>query len=265
MSYPNVADLSSAQGSFDAAAYAASGRQAVIIKATEHTNYHFSTGETWTQQARSHGLAVGRYHFAGDSMHGVLATPEEEGAWFIACEGEHRPGLFAVVDFEDPINGPALYGLSPSQAAKWCGQFLDFLAHHDWPGMGYSMSGSGVIQQLKAPYKRWYAGYPNLVGVSGPVDLHQFTDHGPVPGVGQCDDSYCFIDLVAFANGVHPPQEEDMQFLVSAPGKPAVFLGSGASWVAVVDGDSLNAFSSAGAKSVTVSPAEYDHIASIAK
>ena len=225
MSYPQVADLSSAQmnpdgSGFDAAAYKASGRTAVIIKATEGMKYFFKQGAVWTSQALAEGLTVGRYHFAGDSQHGVLGTPAQEASWFWTCVGNHQPGVFAVVDFENPLHGPALYGLSPQAAAEWCGEFLDFLASHgNWPGMAYSMSGSGVIQLLKSPYKRWYAGYPNLVNVKGPVDLHQFTDHGSVPGVGNCDDSYCYIDLAAFAQGSYtPPEEEDMQRLFTHKG-----------------------------------------------
>jgi GH25 family lysozyme M1 (1,4-beta-N-acetylmuramidase) len=226
VSYPNVADISSAQANpdgsgFDAAAYAASGRQAVIIKSTESVTYHFSAGDQWERDALSHGLAVGRYHWAGSSRIGVLHTPEEEANFFLSFNGEHTQGRFAVCDFENPtgVNRP-LYGLTPAQAAAWVNEFMAHLEVHGWPGLGYSMSGSGVVQRLLAPVLKWYAAYPGPV----PLDrhLHQFTDNGPVPGVGRCDDSYCYVDLKAFSTPatsgkLWPFQEEPMSYPAPIP------------------------------------------------
>lgn len=231
MSFPNVADLSSAQSSFDASAYAASGRTAVIIKATEGTGYHFVTGDVWEAHAHDEGLTVGRYHYMGDSLHGVLHPPVDEARWFLQCVGPHSPGRFAICDTESPLHGPYLYGMSAQQAADWTGTFLDTTAAEGWPGVGYSMVGSGVIQKLKAPYLRWYAAYPGPV----PSDraLHQFTDNGPVPGVGNCDDSLCFVDLAVFS-GVFPitPQEDDVLLMSdNSSGKVYLVGGFGKSYI----------------------------------
>ncbi len=203
MSYPQVADLSSAQNGFDPAAYAASERQAVIIKSTESTGYHFAVGDIWEIGARNHELVVGRYHWAGSSLSGVIHDPSVEGDFFLLHNGDHTPGRFAAVDFENPLHGAPLYGLSPLVAAQWSGAFLDHIAGKGgWPGMGYSFSGADVMQQLKAPYLRWLAAYPGPVP---PCALHQFSSSAPVPGVGRCDDSYCFVDLRSFAGTSGPP------------------------------------------------------------
>lgn len=224
MTFPNVADVSSAQrnpdgSGFDAGAYKAAGRVAIIIKGTEGTGYQFAGGDVWARAALDVGLVVGRYHWAGSSTQGILQDPNVEGDFFLARMGQHRPGLFGACDFENPLRGPALYGLSPQAAADWSGEFLDHIADKGgWPGMGYSMSGSGVMQRLKAPHLRWYAGYPGPV--PGDRALHQFTDRGVVPGIGRCDDSYCYVDLAVFAqSGQVPPalDHEDDDFLFANP------------------------------------------------
>lgn len=199
-----MADVSSAQetNGVDLKAYAASGRHAIAIKVTEGLGYHFRTGDVWESEALSDGLTVVRYHYAGNSIGGVLYSPEQEAAFCLSQLGAHVPGRLIAIDFENPLpgHGPPLYGLTPTEAAQWCESFLSFMAvHGDYlPGMGYSMMGSGVIQQLTRGFLKWYAAYP------GPVprdaDLHQFTSRGSVPGVGFCDDSYVYVDLPALAH-----------------------------------------------------------------
>lgn len=201
MSYPNVADLSSAQTSFDAGTYAASGRVAVIIKSTEGTGYHFAEGDAWEAQAEAAGLVVGRYHWCGSSMKGTIQPPGVEGQYFLDKTGMWKPGRFAAGDMENPLHGPPLYGMSAGTAAQWLDAFLDYIfVHGQWPGLGYSFSGSGVIQLIK--HQKWPASYPVLT-VAGAA-MHQFTDRGSVPGVGSCDDSHCFIDLKLFSGMIQP-------------------------------------------------------------
>jgi GH25 family lysozyme M1 (1,4-beta-N-acetylmuramidase) len=221
-SMPNVADISSAQGSFDAAAYAASGRQAIIVKATEGVGYINPHYAAWRDAAHEHGLVTGEYHYMGDSVHGVLHPAVDEAHYFLGVVGPWSPGRLAVCDVESPQHGAYLYGMSAQQAADWTGVFLDTCAAEGgWPGMGYSMSGAGVIQRLRAPYLRWYAAYPGPV--PGDRALHQFSSSAPVPGVGRCDDSYCFVDLRAITHvDAPPPPPPPWKVLVTGEG-PVVY------------------------------------------
>lgn len=216
-----MADLSSAQTAFNPVTYAQSGRQAVIIKSTEGTSYHFLEGDFWEQSAAAAGLVVGRYHWAGESQSGVLHPPAVEAKFCLDHLGPHRPGRFVACDFENPLHGPPLYGLTPQSAAEWMAAFLGFLAvNGGWPGIGYSFLGDSVLSYLVKLFPRWYAAYPGPV----PSDaaLHQFSSHTLVPGVGYCDDSHCYIDLRQFS-GLDAPTPPPSWKVIPTSGGPLVY------------------------------------------
>lgn len=89
----------------------ASGREFVVIKATEGTGYVDPALATNRRNSHAAGLIVGFYHFAR------LGSPAAEAAWFARTVGPLQPGEFIVLDYEpNPV---------PPGSAAWSKAWLD--------------------------------------------------------------------------------------------------------------------------------------------
>lgn len=103
-----MADISSHNPAFNAAAYSSAGHLAIAIKATQGTNYINPSFGAWCVAAHRHRLAVVHYHFLDG-----LSTGVSEARWFWSEVRPHFTGGLdrLVVDFEEPALGTlAAYG-----------------------------------------------------------------------------------------------------------------------------------------------------------
>jgi lysozyme len=195
----NFADLSSNNAHFNVGAYASSGPVAVMLKATEDSNYHnpFYSEEhgghgNWVRDCHRHNLAVFHYHFARPE-HG---NPRGQMDWFWEVVKPHfrRPGDYLVIDLEtgDPREGAAwvreadAHLRSISDSHPWCYTYLS-----------YFMSGEVTIASKNIHMAAYGSRRPGNFRWRLPFGQNlvawQFTDGvaGPLPhsmaGIGECD------------------------------------------------------------------------------
>lgn len=93
-------DVSSNNGSFNAAQYASAGHKVIGIKATEGEGYTNPFHGEWTEQAHMHGLAVWHYHFSLQE-----SSTAEADRFLSAVTDFKRPGdrLFADCETGSPL------------------------------------------------------------------------------------------------------------------------------------------------------------------
>jgi lysozyme len=170
-------DVSHWQGAPDFAAVRASGREFVVLKATEGATHVDPEHAASRSRAHAAGLVVGLYHYAGA---GSVAAEADR---FCATVGELADGEFACLDWE-----------VPGDPVGWCADWLAAVRErlgcrpvvylnrslrdgHDWTPV--VAAGSGL----------WLACYD---GSTDPVPsgdwpalaMKQYSRTGSVPGIG---------------------------------------------------------------------------------
>jgi lysozyme len=100
-------DVSHWQGSPDFSAVRASGREFVVLKATEGTDVADAQLAANRSRAHAAGLVVGLYHYAR------AGDPGAEADWFARTAGELSDGEFVCLDWE-----------VPGDPVGWCGSWL---------------------------------------------------------------------------------------------------------------------------------------------
>lgn len=153
---------------------------AVIVKATEDTNFVDWTCDGFVQEARRLNLPYGFYHFAGES------SAESEADYFI----EHTLGYFG--------EGIPILDWETTQTVDWVNRFVRRI--HDrmnvWPwiyGNPWRFNQGGVERNCA----RWVASYPSHLlypdfnadegdppATDGNVVAFQFASDGRLPGYG---------------------------------------------------------------------------------
>lgn len=174
-------DLSHFQAAVNFAQLKASGREFVVLKATEGVGYADPSFRAYRSAARAAGLVVGIYHFARDN------SPAAEVAYFSGVVGALQTGEFLVLDQE--VTHAA--GNVP-----WCSAWLDATrAKYGVAPLIYMNQGavtgvtSGNWTQVAQTYGLWLAKYDNAPAVQSAVAywgvpaMKQFYDKAAVPGV----------------------------------------------------------------------------------
>lgn len=132
-------DISSNNGSFNAAQYKSAGHRVIAIKATEGTGYVNPDYSGWVHTAHEHGLSVLHYHFArpenGDP------NGQVKHFWNVVREHFVRPGDYVFFDVE---TGPV------SEAHAWLKEadsHMSAIGHvHPWVYCPLSYYESGGLE-----------------------------------------------------------------------------------------------------------------------
>jgi lysozyme len=186
-------DIASYQGAPDFSQYKASGRQFVLIKATEGTGYVNPFFATNRVNAHAQGLGVGLYHYA-DGGHSL-----DEAKHFIDTCGSLVTGEVLMLDWEVGYSDPV----------GWCKQFLDYVFDRTGvrpliylnQSLNNSYDWSSVVS---ANYGLVLAVYDNNTNGAPRTDwpfvaIKQYTSSGRVPGInGNVDLDVFYGDLTAF-------------------------------------------------------------------
>lgn len=172
----NFLDTSNWQGGYNPAL---TGADAVIVKATEGTNFVDPYCDSIIQQAIANGMPWGFYHFAG-----TCGAFEEASHFVHNCQGYFRKGM-PVLDWEG------------NQSVGWVNAFVQEV--HDktgvWPwiyGNPWRFNQGGVNPNCA----RWVASYPDVASptwgqaqgwdcpaADGNVVAWQFCSDGVVNGI----------------------------------------------------------------------------------
>lgn len=172
----NFIDTSNWQGGYSPAL---TGADAVIVKATEGTNFVDPHCDSIVQQCKSAGLPWGFYHFAGDNW---LAT--EEARYFVDnCRNYFGQGI-PILDWEG------------TQSVDWVNEFVEHVHVETgvWPWI-YA-NPCRFEQDVNQNCARWVASYPNVASptwsqargwdcpaANGNVVAWQFCSDGAVNGI----------------------------------------------------------------------------------
>ena len=172
----NFLDTSNWQGGYNPAL---TGADAIVVKATEGTNFVDPYCDSIIQQAIASGMPWGFYHFAG-----TCGAFEEASHFVHNCQGYFRKGI-PVLDWEG------------NQSVGWVNAFV--LEVHDktgvWPWIyanPWRFNQGGVNQNCA----RWVASYPDVASptwvqaqgwdcpaADGNVVAWQFCSDGVVNGI----------------------------------------------------------------------------------
>ena len=165
---------------------AASGVQAVMVKASEGVHYVNPWLAKDGEEFRKAGLHVGFYHFA----HPGQTSPAEQVDYFARAVGTLRHDIGLSLDLERKD------GKRWAQLADWAHTFLDALGHHtqwaslytdrswlaDLPGAPFNhrlwLASPGVHPDRR-PFA-WQMGTATVPGISAMVDVGQLYD---IPGL----------------------------------------------------------------------------------
>lgn len=186
-----VIDVSNNNGRVDFAAAKRAGVKAVIAKASEGATYTDRWFSTHRHNASVNGLHFGAYHFANPALN----RAHIEAKHF--CDIVERVGVKdvkPVLDLERDTH------LTRDQTERWIRDFNAEVMHRlgVWP-MFYSYSSYIHDMRLSRPVGNglWLADYGPDDGHRHPVRaprpwrriaLHQYTQHGRLPGVhGELD------------------------------------------------------------------------------
>lgn len=172
----NFIDTSNWQGGYNPAL---TGTDAVIVKATEDTNFVDPYCDSVIQQAIANGMPWGFYHFAGDG------DATSEAAFFLDnCRNYFGQGI-PVLDWEG------------NQGVDWVNEFVSevYSSTHVWPWIyanPWRFNQGGVNPNCA----RWVASYPDVASptwgqaqgwdcpaADGNVVAWQFCSDGAVNGV----------------------------------------------------------------------------------
>lgn len=169
-------DISHWQGSPDFAAIRASGREFVVLKATEGVGTVDARFAANRASAHAAGLVVGLYHVAR------AGDPAAEAAWFARTAGRLADGEFACLDWE-----------VPGEPVAWCAAWLaDVEARLGVKPLVYLnqslRDGHDWSPVVAGDHGLWLARYD---GVPDPVSpgrwpvlaMKQYSDTGSLPGV----------------------------------------------------------------------------------
>lgn len=199
----NFLDTSNWQGGYNPAL---TGADAVIVKATEGTNFVDPYCDSIIQQCKSAGVPWGFYHFASDNW---LAT--EEAQYFVDnCRNYFGHGI-PVLDWEG------------NQSVDWVNAFVEYVHEQTdvWPWIyanPWRFNQSGVNQNCA----RWVASYPDVASptwsqargwdcpaADGNVVAWQFCSDGAVNGIAGNVDLDLFYGTkeqwVTYARGDNRP------------------------------------------------------------
>lgn len=124
MTNRHFTDLSSNNGSFNAAQYASAGHHIVGIKATEGFTYVNPFHKGWVTDAHEHGLAVIHYHFAIPQNGNAAAEAEHFHA---NIKDFHRPGDYVAFDVEQGSVAQAKGWVPPAYTVMRNGGFHPWL------------------------------------------------------------------------------------------------------------------------------------------
>jgi len=183
-------DISHFQGAPDFAAVRASGREFVVLKATEGTTVVDPEFAASRSRAHGAGLVVGAYHFA---RAGHAAA---EAEWFARTVGSLAEGEFVCLDWEvpgDPVSWSCRWLLAVE--ARLGAKPLVYLNQslrdgHDWTPVVAGDHGLWLARYDGStdpvPAGRWRA----------PV-MKQYTDEGSVPGIAGAVDLDVFYGTAA--------------------------------------------------------------------
>lgn len=172
----NFIDTSNWQGGYNPAL---TGADAVIVKATEGTNFVDPYCDSIIQQCKSAGLPWGFYHFANDNW---LAT--EQAQYFVDnCRNYFGQGI-PVIDWEG------------TQSSEWVNKFVEHVHEETgvWPWI-YA-NPCRFDQGVNPNCARWVASYPDVASptwsqaqgwdcpaADGNVVAWQFCSDGTVNGI----------------------------------------------------------------------------------
>lgn len=178
-------DVSHFQGGVNFAQVKASGRDFVVIKATDGIGYTDPLFTANRKAAHAAGLIVGLYHFAR------AGDPAAEAAYFLRTIGAVQPGEFLVLDWEVPAGNPP----------AWCQQWLDAVRAATGVAPLIYMNQSAVNgsnwSNVAKTYGLWLARYDNAPAAQNAVPywgvpaMKQYSDAGTVLGVS----SPCDVDV----------------------------------------------------------------------
>lgn len=171
----NFLDTSNWQGGYNPAI---TGADAVIVKATEGTNFVDPYCDSIIQQCKSSGLPWGFYHFAGDSCQTT------EAQYFVDnCRNYFGQGI-PILDWEG------------TQSVNWVNKFVEHVHEETgvWPWI-YA-NPYRFEQDVNQNCARWVASYPNVASptwsqargwdcptADGNVVAWQFCSDGRVNGI----------------------------------------------------------------------------------
>lgn len=181
------------------------GADAVIVKATEGTNFVDPYCDQIVQQCKSAGLPWGFYHFASDNW---WAT--EEARYFVDnCRSYFGHGI-PVLDWEG------------TQSVEWVNKFVEHVHEETnvWPWI-YA-NPCRFVQGVNPNCARWVASYPDVASptwsqaqgwdcpaADGNVVAWQFCSDGAVNGIaGNVDLDLFYGDKeqwLAYARGGNRP------------------------------------------------------------
>lgn len=198
----NFLDTSNWQGWYNPAL---TGADAVIVKATEGTNFVDPYCDQIVQQCKSAGLPWGFYHFASDNWSAI-----EEARYFVDnCRNYFGQGI-PVLDWEG------------TQSTEWVNKFVDYVHEETgvWPWIYANPCrfDQGVNQNCA----RWVASYPDVASptwsqaqgwdcpaADGNVVAWQFCSDGAVNGIAGNVDLDLFYgskeQWMAYARGASLP------------------------------------------------------------
>lgn len=202
----NFLDTSNWQGGYSPAL---TGADAVVVKATEGTNFVDPYCDSIIQQAIANGMPWGFYHFAGDG------DAVAEAAHFINnCSGYFGQGI-PVLDWEG------------NQGVDWVNQFVERVHGQTgvWPWIyanPWRFNQGGVNPNCA----RWVASYPDVASptwsqaqgwdcpaADGNVVAWQFCSDGAVNGIAGNVDLDLFYGTKeqwqAYARGDDRPASDD--------------------------------------------------------
>lgn len=174
----NFIDTSNWQGGYSPAL---TGADAVIVKATEGTNFVDPYCDSIIQQAKASGMPWGFYHFAGNGTNDVV---DEELFFLDNCANYFGHGI-PVLDWES------------NMSVEQVNQFVETVHHKTgvWPWI-YANPWRFNLGGVNPNCARWVADYPDVVSptwdqaqgwdcptADGNVVAWQFCSDGTVNGI----------------------------------------------------------------------------------
>lgn len=181
-------DIASHQASLDLSRI---NFDAVIVKATESTNYVNPYCDRHFTQAGELGKKRGVYHYAGNSGAKRLGNPREEAEYFVRhTEGYIGKGIF-VLDFEEETH-------RKDWAGEWVSRFREISGVNPWIYVSESPLNSGTWPAHVLDCGLWVAKYRDMANdynwdmstagprpASGPWEFYaawQWTSKGRLDG-----------------------------------------------------------------------------------